>query len=414
MVPRMTSPAPSAALAAKPVVLVRYGEIALKGGNRQDFERALARQVEDALEGLEFGRVLRPQGRLVVSEPADVGAVAERTARVFGVTSVSPALAVKPDLDAIRAAGVRLVGDALARQGSPSGAGRSFRVAARRADKSFPVRSNDLTLLAAAAVHGHFPDLRVRMKGADVELGIEVRPGQALLYADRLPGPGGLPIGTLGKAVVLFSGGIDSPVAAWLAMKRGLKVELLHFHSAEFVGGASREKAVDLARALSRWCGYLKLHVAPFSAIQVAIRDGAPEPYRTLLYRRAMNRVAARVADSCNARCLVTGESLGQVASQTVENLRCIEDSADRLLLRPLVTFDKEETIQLAERIGTFAVSARPAPDCCTLFQPLRPKIRGDVEECHRIEAGMELAPLVEASAAAIETIRVKNGAVIG
>ncbi len=381
---------------AERLVIVRYGEVGLKRGNRALFEKLLKRRLADALRGERHGGIERPHGRILVRAAADPWAAAERAARVFGVTSTSPALSAPREPQAIEAAASFALEEALARRGCPDGSGLTMKVESTRADKSFPLGSMELSRRVADAVLSRFRGFGVRMKEPDLTVGIEVRTDEALVFAERLRGPGGLPVGSLGRAVALLSGGIDSPVAAWLAMKRGLLVELLHFHAPPFVGEASREKALDLARALSRYGGRLRLWIAPFAAVQTAIRDGAPDPYRTLLYRRAMNRVAARLADSSNARALVTGESLGQVASQTLENLACIEDAAGRMVLRPLLTYDKEETIALARRIGTFEISSRPHPDCCTLFTPARPKIRGRLEELRDIEETLALEPLLE------------------
>ncbi len=393
-----------------PIVIVRYGEIGLKGGNRRTFERALQVRVKSALSALPHGPVERPHGRIVVRAPDDPRRTAERVARVFGVTSTSPAVTVDRSLDAVAAAAVEHAVDAARRRGTPDGTGLTFKVATTRADKRFPHPSTAVNEHVAGAVHDRLPGLTVRMKDPDLVVGVEIRSRETLVYAERFEGPGGLPGGSIGRAVVLFSGGIDSPVAAWLAMKRGLDVELLHFHAAPFVGDASKEKAVDLARALSRWCGRLTLVVVPFADVQVAIKDGADAAFRTLLYRRSMNRIAARHAEAYGAGALVTGESLGQVASQTLENLACIEDTADRLVLRPLVAHDKQETIALARAIGTYDVSVRPHPDCCTLFMPVRPKIRGDVEELRAVDAPLDLDAVEAEAWERREIVRVREG----
>lgn len=391
--------------AGENVVVVRYGEIALKGGNRFLFERKLRLEVKHALKAFAHGIVERTRGRIVVRGPEDVFACAARAADVFGVTSTSPGISVERDVEVMKAKAVELFRLLLERRGAPTGKGVTMRIAASRADKTFPLTSVDLNRAIAGPVLAAFPDLKVDLDHPDLTLGLELRSREALLFADRMRGPGGLPVGTQGKALALLSGGIDSPVAAWLAMKRGLRLELLHFHAAPFVGEASRQKAVDLARALARHVAMIKLHVVPLADVQVAIQERAPEPYRTLLYRRAMNRIATRLATEIEAKALVTGESLGQVASQTLENLRCIEDAAGCLVLRPLVGFDKDEIVTLARKIDTLDISARPHPDCCTLFQPLHPKIRGDVEELRTIEKELALEPLLDAAAAARETL---------
>ena len=392
------------------LVIVRYGEIGLKKGNRREFEMLLKRSISFALKSHEHGEIVRPHGRVLIRDVADPGRTALRVARVFGVKSVSPALSSALDLESIQATAHEVVAEALRKRGQPSGRGLTMKIHTRRADKRFPMQSVELNVAVADTLLARFPDFQVRLTDPDLTVGIEIRSNEALVFAERLPGPGGLPTGSMGDAVVLFSGGIDSPVAAWLAMKRGLRVTLLHFHAAPFVGDASLEKAVDLARALSRYAGKLRLFILPFADLQLVIKQGAPEPYRTLLYRRLMNKLAARLADELSATAYVTGESLGQVASQTVENLAVIEDTADRLVLRPLVTFDKEETVALARQIGTFEISNRPHPDCCTLFTPTRPKIRGSCAEAREAESHLEYGDLLEAAWQAREIVTVLEG----
>lgn len=386
------------ATAEPEVVLVRYGELALKGKNRGQFEEALARNLRAALERVAPVRVRRSRGRMVVVPEGRAWQVARRAALVFGVKSVSPAWGAEPDPEAIGAVAEVVLDDALARLAP--GAAPTFRVETRRADKRFPLTSVELDRLVAARVLPRHPELSVDLSHPELTLGIDVRPERAWLFAHRLPGPGGLPVGTLGRVLSLLSGGIDSPVASWLAMKRGCRVAFVSFHSYPYIGEASRKKVVDLVRILARYQPRSRLFVVPFTDVQVAVRDSAPEAYRTVLYRRAMQRIASRLAAREKATALVTGESLGQVASQTIENLACIEAAADLPVLRPLVTFDKEEAIEIARRIGTFETSCRPEPDCCTVFQPSKPVIRGRLEECLAAEERFDVAGLTEAALA--------------
>lgn len=394
----------------RPVVIVRYGEISLKGGNRGEFEKLLRRAIWRAVREMGVRSVDRPRGRVMIRDPQDPHRVAERAAMVFGVTSASPGWTVAPKLDAICAAARRATQAILSRRGSRDGSGLTFKVEVKRQDKGFPLTSMEAGRQIADAVLADHPKLGVRMKDPDILLGVEIRQGEAMVFADRLRGPGGLPAGSMGSAIALFSGGIDSPVAVWLAMKRGLRVTLLHFHSSPFVGDASRQKAIDLARVLSRWSGRIRLDIVQFANVQVAIKKSSPAPYRTILYRRAMNRIAERVANQQEVTTFLTGESLGQVASQTLENMTCIAESTDFLVLRPLVMFDKEETIALAKKIGTYEISVRPHPDCCTLFQPTHPKIRGEVAEVREIEAEIDLAPAIQEAVDTRETWRFEDG----
>lgn len=395
---------------ASPIVIVRYGEIALKLGNRAEFERKLQRAVKVCLRDFEHGPVVRERGRIVVRELPEAWMHAERVSRVFGVKSTSPGVSTERNLAAIVDAAAWECERALTRRGSGTGEGLTMRVETTRADKSFPHRSMEVTLAVAGRLKERFPALGVRMKHPDITVDIDIRSREILISAERFEGPAGLPIGSQGKALGLLSGGIDSPVAIWLAMKRGLLVECLYFHAAPFIGEATKQKVVELAAALSRFSHSMRLYVIPFADVQVAIKKGAPEGYRTLLYRRSMNRIASRLATELEASALVTGESLGQVASQTIENIRAIEDAAAHLIVRPLVTFDKEETMTIARRIGTFDISARPHPDCCSLFQPARPKIHGSPSECQEIEASLALTDLETAALSARELIVTSDG----
>lgn len=393
-----------AQLAAGPgLALVRYGELALKGRNRGQFEQTLVRNVKRALAPLTEVRVERLRGRLAVFPERRREQAVRRLAEVFGIKSVSPAWSCARDPEAIVALARAVLGDVLA--DLPPGARPTFRVQSSRADKTFPLTSVELDRFVAERILREDSPVRIELDDPELVLGIDVRPERAYVYSRRLPGPGGLPVGTLGRALCLLSGGIDSPVAAWLAMKRGCEVSFVSFHSYPFLGEASKRKVVDLARHLARYQPRTRLFVVPFTEVQVAIRDAAPEAYRTVLYRRMMQRIASRLAERDRCGALVTGECLGQVASQTLENLTRIQEASSLPVLRPLIAFDKEETITLARRIGTFELSARPEPDCCTVFQPRHPVIRGRAADCARAEAGLDLAGLVTRALEGVEIL---------
>lgn len=387
-------------------VLVRYGELALKGGNRIDFERALMRNLKQALKPVSALRIERQRGRMLIEPAGRVEEVAARAACVFGVKSVSPVWNCAPELEAIARLARAVFHDALA--GLPAESERTMRVHCKRADKRFPLTSVELDRELGARVLAGVADVRVDLERPALVLGVEVRPEGVSVFARRIPGPGGLPVGTQGRGLCLLSGGIDSPVAAWMAMKRGLAVSFVSFHSWPYLGEASKQKVIALARALARWQPAARLYVVPFAEIQVAIRDQAPEIYRTILYRRMMQRIASRLCEVQHHDVLITGESLGQVASQTLENLRCIELAASRSVLRPLIGFDKDETIALARRIGTFELSNVQEPDCCTVFQPQRPVIRGDPRECERFESALEVEVLLQKALAGVELLRIE------
>ncbi len=389
------------------IVLVRYGELALKGGNRREFELALLDNIRAALRNVSEVRLERGQGRIAVLPARAVEAVARRLQDVFGISSVSPAHGVTSDPDAIVSVARQVLAQALIGRAPEQVDG--FRVATKRADKSFPLTSADLDRYVAERVLPDFPALSVRLKDPELRLGIEVRAERTYVFARRLPGLGGLPVGTQGRVLALISGGFDSPVAAWLAMKRGCEVQFVTFHSSPYIGEPAKKKVVDLVRVLARYQARCALFVVPFAEVQLAVKAAGNEAYRTVLYRRMMQRIASRIASSEGARALVTGESLGQVASQTLENLALIESAAELTVLRPLIAYDKQETIALARRIGTHDLSAVQEPDCCTLFMPSRPVIRGRPEVCSGAEERLDVEGLVSRARAQAERIDIES-----
>ena len=383
-------------------VLVRYGELTLKGANRLDFENTLARNVRLALEPIVPVRLQREHARLLVFPEGRMEAVLQRLQQVFGISSVSPVWGAPCESEAIVECARRVLDDALL--AIPPGETRRFRVLSRRADKRFPLGSMELDKLVAARIVQAGQPLRIDLDRPELVLGIEVRENRAWLYARRDAGPGGLPVGTLGRALCLVSGGIDSPVAAWMAMKRGCEVAFVTFHSPPYIGESAVHKVMDLVRVLGRWQRSARLYVVPFAPVQEALRDAGAESYRTILYRRMMQRIATHIAGLERAGALITGESLGQVASQTMENLACIEHAAGLPVLRPLIGFDKQETIAIAQRIGTYELSSVQEPDCCSLFLPRHPVLRGELATCEEIEARVDVAALVRGALAAAES----------
>jgi len=385
--------------------LVRYGEIGLKGGNRREFLNRLANNLRHALEPHPGASLREISGRWLVLHPEDPAGAIAAISRVCGVTSVSPAIRVERDLGAIERAAIAIVEPAIARLRP-----KSFRVTTHRADKSFPLASMELDRRIGALLLERFPGWKVALDEPEFTLEIELRDEGVFLFHERRAGPGGLPCGSLGRALALISGGIDSPVAAYLAMKRGLEVEGLFFHASEFTGFGAAEKVKRLAQALSGFAPRFTLHLVPFGAAQVAIKETAQPEYRTILYRRLMHRIAVVLARERGLAALVTGDNLGQVASQTLENLALTAAASELPLLRPLLTFDKDETMALARRIRTYEISIRPEPDCCTLFLPPRPRIRGDAADVARNEERIDVAGRCAAALREIETWVFRNG----
>jgi len=403
--PEPSSDRPGAAPAAQGALIVRYHEIGLKGGNRAFFERKLCENLRAALPGVPDVRTQRIRGRILVRAGVPAERMIEALSRVFGVASLSAAVEVEPDLDRIAAVGAEQLEKALGLQFAGREAVR-FRVRVNRADKGFPMRSNQIERELAERVMPRFPQLHVNLSSPELALEVDLRQEGTWVFAGRRPGPGGLPVGTMGRVVCLLSGGIDSPVAAWLAMKRGMRVDFVSFYSFPHVGPQTREKLIRQVENLCRWQPTAKLTVVPFTPIQEAIRDQCPPSYRTVLYRRAMQRIASKVAFRSNAKALITGESVGQVASQTLENMTVIEAASELPVLRPLVTMDKHETVAVARRIGTYETSNLPAPDCCTVFQPEHPVIYGKLDEALEAEQPIDLAQMTADAVRGAERLR--------
>ena len=369
------------------VVVVHYHEISLKRGNRPLFLRRLQESLLRALTDLPPVRVEQLTGRILLHlDPAvDAEAVTARIARVFGVANFAVAERSAPDMDALRRAVDRVTeGRRFA----------SFRITARRAFKTLPLSSLEMNReLGAHVLSRH--SVRVSLEHPELNVRVEVLPGQAFVYGDRRPGPGGLPVGSSGTVAALLSGGIDSPVAAWRLMKRGCRVVFVHFHSVPYLPDVSPGKARELVRRLTTWQYDSRLYLVPFGEIQRAVVLGVPGPARVVIYRRLMLRIAEALARRAGALALVTGESVGQVASQTLHNLARVDEVADLPVLRPLIGMDKLEITAQAEAIGTFEISIEPDADCCTLFVPKHPGTRMSREEVLAFESRLDIAGLV-------------------
>lgn len=393
-------------LAEPEAILIRYAEIALKKGNRPVFERALARNLKEAASNVSPVTIERTFGRITVIPERRALRVAERLADVPGVKTVSPVWGAKSLPDDIARVAKGLLDEALEERASDKPL--PFRIRVKRSEKRFPMNSTEFEHFLGGQILPGPEKVKVDLERAELTLGVEVRADRTWLFLKTIDGPGGLPVGTLGRGLVLLSGGIDSPVASFLAMKRGMRVGYVSFHSAPYIGEGFVKKVKDLAYALGKFQQAAKLFVIPFAEVQTAVRDHAPEPYRTVLYRRFMQRIADRISDEHGYQALVTGESLGQVASQTLENMECIGDATERLVLRPLLTYDKEEAVALARKIGTFELSNIPEPDCCTVFQPSRPIIKGKMKDVAQAEAELDVQGLVDRAVEGVEVHSIK------
>ncbi|AGL03546.1 tRNA uracil 4-sulfurtransferase ThiI [Desulfoscipio gibsoniae] len=375
--------------------MIRYGEIGLKGKNRPAFERKLMDNISRALNKLGWSRVLRVYGRILVESEAEPARVLDILSKVFGIVGISPALRLPLDEQAICDGALATIKDAAARVSLPAGTPLTFKVEARRSNKQFPRTSPELNGLIGGYLLDHFPGLQVDVHTPRIRVGVEIREKNAFVYADDIPGVGGLPVGVSGKAMLLLSGGIDSPVAGWMAMKRGIEIEAVHFYSFPFTGEKSLEKVRDLCRILTGYTARIKMHVVHFTDIQKEIQKNCPEELRVTIMRRMMFRLSARIADKQRALAVVTGESVGQVASQTLESMRVINQVIDIPVLRPLVGMDKLEIVSRAQAIGTYATSVLPYEDCCTLFLPKHPATRPRLEQALDAEQGLDIEGLL-------------------
>lgn len=387
------------------VLLVRYGEIALKGKNRHAFEDKLVQNLRLMLEAHGVAdcveRVEKAWGRVVVrlTDGAGWQSVIKVVRRVFGVVSVSPARQAALDLQQMKKACLELLEEAI----PPGEEAVPFRVAARRANKRFPKNSMELNQELGAFLLGHEPRLKVDLVHPRVIVSLEVREDFCFIFVHSYGGPGGLPVGSNGKALALLSGGIDSPVAMWMIMKRGVAMEGLHFHSYPLTSERARLKVLDLGKVLSKWVGRLTIGYVPFTEIQKAIQRHVPEELRVIVMRRMMLRIASHLAQRRGALVLVTGESVGQVASQTLESMTATNAVSQVPVLRPLVGLDKEEIIERARRIGTYEISIRPYEDCCTLFVPKHPATKPRLWAVEQAEQGWNWDEMIQQAAATTE-----------
>jgi len=385
------------------IILMKLGELVLKGLNRRSFEDRLIANARRRLKRYGKFRVYSRQSTLYVEpleDAADVQGAFEAMRRLFGVAGLSLARPCAKDPDAITALARTYLRERLQ-------TARSFKVETKRADKTFPMTSIELSQRVGGDLDDAFPNLTVDVHHPELTVHIEIREAAAYVHAEAQRGAGGLPVGIGGRAVTLLSGGIDSPVASWMIAKRGLALEPVHFHSYPYTSEQARQKVLDLAHILSGWCGRMTVHIVPFTKIQETLMKSCPEALFTVLMRRFMMRIAGRVAGRVGANAIVTGECLGQVASQTPEALRLTGAVCDLPILRPVIGLDKEEIVQIARKIGTFETSILPYEDCCTVFTPRHPRLRPLPGEVETAEAALDITALVDEAVQGIERVRV-------
>ncbi len=378
-------------------ILLKLGEVVLKGLNRHTFEDKLLANIRRRMKNYGSFNIYSKQSTVYVEpleEGCDVEGAYEACRKIFGAVAVVRSRPCAKDMDAIVATARDYLRETLL-------AARSFKVESKRSDKSFPYGSIEISRQVGGALHDAYPHLTVDVHHPEVTVMVEIREKAAYVHGPAVPGAGGLPIGMGGTAVSLLSGGIDSPVASWMVAKRGVQLEMVHFYSPPYTSPQALEKVLELARLLVPWCGRLLVHTVPFTEIQESIRRSCPEEYFTLIMRRFMMRCAERVARRIGAKALVTGECLGQVASQTMEAMASTEDAATLPIFRPVIAMDKEEIVRIARRIGTFETSIQPFEDCCTVFTPRHPRTHPKVEDVRELESVLDVEGLVDRAMAA-------------
>ena len=386
------------------IILLKLGEIVLKGLNRRSFEQKLTANVRRRLAPIGKFRVYCLQSIIYVEgeDGADMDTAFEALKKVFGVISLTRAAACEKDKDAIAKLAIEYLREDMLRA-------KSFKVETRRSDKAFPMTSIELSQYVGNALSDAYEDIEVDVHDPELVVHIEVRDLAAYVHAMPVHGAGGLPVGCSGTAVTLLSGGIDSPVSTYMIAKRGVHLIPVHFFSFPYTSQQAKDKVIELGRLLTEYCGKMTMEVVPFTHIQEEIRDKCPEEYFTLIMRRFMMRIAEQIAQRSNAKAIVTGENLGQVASQTMEAMASTQAVMTLPILQPLIGMDKEEIVERARQIGTFETSILPYEDCCTVFTPHHPRTRPKISEVERAESKLDIDALVAEALEGIERIELDD-----
>lgn len=381
------------------VIIIRYCEIHLKKKNRGYFERMLGENINRALAGLSY-KYVKIHARYLIEEfdDCDYDEILSRLLKVGGIHSVSPAIVIKSDAEEIYKNVLALC----------EGKSGTFKVETNRADKTFPVHSVDMSAEAGGRILEANESLSVNLKHPDFVVNIDIREsGETLIYTDVIKGMGGLPVGSAGKGLLLLSGGIDSPVAGYMVAKRGMRIKALHFHSYPYTSDAAKQKVIDLAKIIAPYTGGVDLYTVSVTHIQEAIHRDCPEEMMITILRRFMMRIASIMCDKLGTQAIITGESLGQVASQTIESLTTSNAVATYPVLRPLIAFDKLDIIAIAEKIGTYETSILPYEDCCTVFLPRFPLIRPQLDKVEKFESKLDVDGLIKEAMSTIEKIKI-------
>ena len=392
----------------KNIFIVRCGEVALKGMNKPYFEKMLVDRIKRILKRINItgAEVKRSEGLIFVRCPKEFDSqlILAQISKVFGVASISPAIETESDLDEIGKAAIEFMLDLIEKKDI-----KTFKVQAKRADKSFPVQSPDIARIIGGTILKGCKVLKVDVHQPDCMLFVDVRKDKSYIYEEKVAGYGGLPLGTNGKGLVLLSGGIDSPVAAWMMAKRGMLLEAIHFHSYPYTSERAQEKVMDLANILADYVGQFKMHIVNLLPIQELIVQNCPDEETTILIRRFMMKIAEKVAEETGSCMLITGENLGQVASQTAESLVVTDQSVQMPVSEALIALDKIDIIDLAKEIGTYDTSILPFEDCCTVFLPKHPVTKPKLTNILASEGKLDVEQLV-AEGVSSETITIRPG----
>lgn len=384
-------------------IMVRYGELSTKGKNRRSFIDRLGTNTRNALSGFKKLEVKAQRDRLHIRlNGEDYHQVAHRVGKIFGIQSFSPVIKVTRDVEEVKKTAISIFNE-IAQDGV------TFKINTRRSDHNFEYDTNQMNDLLGGTILSNFPGVKVQMKHPDIVLRVEIRMNGIFLSYEMLPGAGGLPVGTAGKGLLMLSGGIDSPVAGYLALKRGVDLEMVHFYSPPYTSEQALNKAKELTAKLAPYVGKIKFIQVPFTEIQETVKRDIPASYLMTIQRRFMLRLCEKIAEKRHALAIFNGESLGQVASQTMESMAAINDVTSMPVLRPVVSMDKNDIIKLAEKIDTFELSIKPYEDCCTVFAPTAPKTKPRINRSRQYEEKLDIDGLIERSLSGIKITEISS-----
>ena len=386
----------------KEIVLIKVGEIVLKGLNRKNFESMLIRNMKNALRGVAQCKITSAQSTIYVEpcyDDADIDEICERISKVFGIVAFHRAAVAEKTMESIAEVSLKYLEETL--EGAST-----FKVEAKRSDKKFPLKSPEICRELGGIILQNFNHLTVDVHNPDVQVTVEVRDFGAYIHASVIKGAGGVPVGSSGNGTILISGGIDSPVAAWMMAKRGLRLNAVHFASPPYTSQRAEDKVVRLLKKVSAYAGNITMYTVPFTEIQEKIKNDCPEELFTIIMRRLMMQISQRIAQDTDSSCLITGESLGQVASQTMPAIVTTDEAADMVVFRPLIGMDKEEIIRISRKIDTFDISIEPYEDCCTVFTPKHPRTRPVLKY---VKEAQERAGFDEMIERAINNLKITN-----